>query len=295
MSEHTGTPPVIIIGMHRSGTSLLTRVLQRSGFFMGLGASRNEEAAFTNALNAWLFRQASATWDRPDSLDDLLADGELRPWLTDYLCGVTNGPAAMRFLGPRRWLRGGGLHGLDAPWGWKDPRNTWTLPLWRELFPDARVLHIVRHGVDVAASLRTRRQQAMAANLARYRRRRWWYQRDPLAPKRRGFGPQAVCRTLDGGFALWERYVERSRAHVAALGGQALEVRYEDLLRAPERELDRALEFCGCHPGADRIAQTAGTFDAARADAWRRDAELRTFATTVARRLEARGYSAASA
>jgi hypothetical protein len=44
-------------------------------------------------------------------------------------------------------------------WGWKDPRNSITLPVWLKLFPDARVIHIVRNGVDVAESLYRRQQR----------------------------------------------------------------------------------------------------------------------------------------
>lgn len=289
-SARTSTPPVIIIGMHRSGTSLLTRVLQQSGLFMGLGASRNEEAAFTNAVNAWLFRQASATWDQPAAMDELLADETLWPWLVDYMHGITNGPAAARFLGGRRWLRSRGFAGMSTPWGWKDPRNTWTLPLWLALFPEARVLHIVRHGVDVAASLRVRRERAMARNIDRYRRRRAWYVNSPFAPKRRGLGPQPRCRTLAGGFSLWELYVDRARSHLATHAGHSLEVRYEDLLAAPRDELDRALAFCGCHPGREIVEQTAARFDPDRAHAWQHESELVEFAASVSDRLRAHGY-----
>lgn len=38
--------PVIIIGMHRSGTSMLTRVLQRAGLFMGEHREENDESLF---------------------------------------------------------------------------------------------------------------------------------------------------------------------------------------------------------------------------------------------------------
>ena len=288
--SRSGTPPVIIIGMHRSGTSLLTRVLQQNGFFMGRGASRNEEAAFTNAVNAWIFDQASATWDRPEAMDDLLADTELRPWLLDYMDGIIRGPASLRFLGPRRVLRGG-LPGQNGPWGWKDPRNTYTLPLWLELFPDARVLHIVRHGVDVAASLRERRQRAMAGNIDRYRRRRVLYRNSPLAPKRRGFGPQPRCRTLAGGFELWRQYVERATAHTVALGERALTVRYEDLLCRPEEKLHEALAYCGLAPRPEQVRRTAATFRPDRAYAWKHDDELCSFVSEHAASLAGLGYS----
>ncbi len=288
-------PPVIIIGMHRSGTSLLTRVLQRAGFFMGQGASRNEEAAFTNALNAWVFGQASATWDRPESMDWLLADEALRPWLLDYMGRLARGPAAMRFLGPGRWLRYRGLAGVREPWGWKDPRNTYTLPLWLELFPEARVLHIVRHGVDVADSLRARRESAFQSNVARYRRRRGTYTMLPWGPKRRGFGPQVRCRSLEGGFELWEAYVCRARAHVAALGERALEVSYESLLQRPQPELERALRFCGVTPEPDALAAVAAKIDPARAFAHRESPELAHFAASVHAPLARLGYDETAA
>ncbi|WP_019569533.1 sulfotransferase [Thioalkalivibrio sp. ALE11] len=290
MTTHA-TPPVIIIGMHRSGTSLLTRVLQQAGFFMGVGASRNEEAAFTNAINAWLFREASATWDRPESFDWLLEDDTLRPWLLDYMEGVVRGPASLRFLGFRRGLRGGGMPGQNRPWGWKDPRNTYTLPLWLELFPQARVLHITRHGVDVAASLRARRRGVFNRRVRRYRSLRGWYRNHPGAPARRGFAPQVRCRTLEGGFSLWESYLQRAREHVRALGPNAMEIAYEDLLTDPARLLPQALEFCGCPPDAERVAAAAAAFRPDRAHAWQHDEELRAFAASVSDRLARLGYA----
>lgn len=286
----TGRAPIIIVGMHRSGTSLLTRVLQQAGLFMGRGASRNEEAAFTNAVNAWLFRQASATWDRPESMDWLLEEESLRPWLLDYLGGIVRGPASARFLGARRWLHYGGMDRVREPWGWKDPRNTCTLPFWLDLFPDARVLHIVRHGVDVAESLRVRREREVAGRTRRYERHRRLYRSSPWAPKRRGFGPQVRCASLDGAFDLWEYYVARAREHVAALGSRALEVQYESLLVNPHEELARALSFCDVELSAGRIDAVAARVEPSRAHAFRHDPQLNAFAERVAPRLEALGY-----
>lgn len=295
-------PPVVIIGMHRSGTSLLTRVLQDHGFFMGLHTTRNEEAAFTNAVNAWLFREASATWDRPESMDELLADEALRPWLVDYLDGVTRGPAALRFLGLRHGLREGlpsilrrGLHAQQGPWGWKDPRNTWTLPIWQAIFPDLKVLHIVRHGVDVAESLRARRAAVFDARIKRYRRRRALYVNAPWAPKRRGFAPQSPVRRLEAGLSLWARYVERAQTHVAALenSGRALTIRYEDLMATPAPVLQQALTFCGCPFAEDEIERTAARFEPERASAWTQSAELRAFAEAHHDVLARFGYGSA--
>ncbi|MCC5811236.1 MAG: sulfotransferase [Ectothiorhodospiraceae bacterium] len=282
--------PVIIIGMHRSGTSMLTRTLQGLGFYMGLGTTRNEECPYTNALNAWVFSQSSATWERPEGVDALLADDESSALVADYLSGVVQGPSCARFLGLRRWLKYRSMRRIAEPWGWKDPRNSYTLPLWLKVFPQARVLHILRHGVDVAQSLKVRREQAAAAAARRYRGRRSAYVNSPFAPKRSGFAHSPRIADLDEGIALWEAYTARAHAHVQTLGEQALELRYEELLAEPEPHLARIAEFCGLRVGAAELAANAARFDAGRAYAYRAAPELVEVSRRHADRLAAFGY-----
>jgi hypothetical protein len=59
------TPPIIILGMHRSGTSMINGLLQRAGVFIGHRQlpSRQHEAVFFLRFNEWIFSQANATWD----------------------------------------------------------------------------------------------------------------------------------------------------------------------------------------------------------------------------------------
>ncbi|MCC5859275.1 MAG: sulfotransferase [Ectothiorhodospiraceae bacterium] len=287
--------PVIIIGMHRAGTSMLTRTLQGFGFYMGRGTTRNEECPYTNALNAWVFAQASATWERPEGVDSLLADPELVGLVADYLSGVVDGPSSLRYLGFRRWLWYRSMHRIAEPWGWKDPRNSYTLPLWLRVFPRARVLHILRHGVDVAESLRVRRARAAAAAAARYRRRRGFYVNSLFAPKRSGFAHSPRCADPDAGLALWEAYTARAHAHVLAAGERGMELRYEDLLQAPQHHLERIAAFCGLDVSQAEIARNAGRFDASRAYAFSSDPRLVALARRHGQRLARFGYGDAGA
>ena len=59
------TAPVIIIGMHRSGTSMISDILQHLGVFMGADLEYHSESRFFSRLNGWMFYQAGATWDNP--------------------------------------------------------------------------------------------------------------------------------------------------------------------------------------------------------------------------------------
>lgn len=283
-------PPIIIIGMHRSGTSMLTRTLQGLGFFMGRGTTRNEECRWTNRLNYWIFRQASATWERPEGVDTLLSTPDLVEPIADYLTGVVDGPASVGYLGLLRYSKFRSMQRIADPWGWKDPRNTFTLPIWLDIFPHARVLHITRHGVDVAESLRVRHMEASRRAVDRFRRRRTLYVNNPLAPKSGGFAHSSRVRDLAGGLALWEAYTARAQAHVRTLGDRALELRYEDLLADPLPNLRRILNFCGLDVENERVKREAQKFDPTRAYAYRRQLVLRQAAVRYCEQLSCFGY-----
>lgn len=246
--------PVIVIGMHRSGTTLLVRVLERMGVFMGHDQDPNAEARFFLRLNEQLLGFAGARWDQPSAMRRLLADGELRGRLTEWLDGRMHGPDTRWFMRKSGWIRYRDVRNYPAPWGWKDPRNTLTLPLWRQLFPRAKVIHVVRHGVAVAASLRTREQRLRDETLKTF----------PAAGSWRM--TSALCLDPVYGMDLWAQYLDAASEALADVpDGLALELRFEDLLAAPSRVLERLAKFLGLPP-AD---EDALGFRPERADAWR--------------------------
>src|SRR5207244_12052098 len=119
--------------------------------------------------------------------------------------------------------------------------TTYTLPLWLDLFPEAKVIHLYRHGVDVAQSLRMRAergQEAVRRRLHVSRKLLYWHWR--IIP-------------LERGFALWEAYVREARHHVRALGHHAYELQYEDLLADPEPALRALVAFCGLQATEEEI------------------------------------------
>ncbi|MEM1180296.1 MAG: glycosyltransferase [Acidobacteriota bacterium] len=140
--------PVVIAGMHRSGTSLITSWLSEMGLEVGadlLPADRHnprgyfEDQAFL-ALNR---RLVAACCDSDDGghLDWGWTEGEsfneagLEAFVDDGRCVV-------EALGPRR-----------GPWGFKDPRNTLLLDFWHGLLDGARFVLIYRPPWEVADSM----------------------------------------------------------------------------------------------------------------------------------------------
>jgi hypothetical protein len=287
ISKKQPLPPVIIIGMHRSGTSMIANMLDELGLFSGTRKDRNHEAMFFQELNDWIFRQCGSAWDHPASIQYLIGNREVRAMVENYTRYSLRTPRSIGYLGWKMYARHLNISHLDIPWGWKDPRNTYTLPIWLDLFPGARVIHIYRHGVDVANSLKVRQDRVLAHEKAIYQKRRLFYF---LIPKRSPFTHSVRCSSLEGGFSLWEEYLREARKHLSELGERALEIKYEDFILNPQDSLKTLAAFC-CLPHDNATVEAlAGTVLKGRVYAYRTNPELKAFADTVAARLRGNGY-----
>ena len=130
---------VFIMGMHRSGTSLVTGILQRCGLHVGtnllMHAKDNpkghyEEKRFLNLNNQLLIRNGGSWHSPPHSIS---YQGLRKPMI--------------EFLGREEWKR--------EFVGWKDPRICLTFPLWHELIQPEKIkiVYTIRPLEEVAQSL----------------------------------------------------------------------------------------------------------------------------------------------
>jgi hypothetical protein len=281
--------PIILIGMHRSGTTMLARQLEALGVFMGKKKEGNHESIFFLNINRWLMAQTGGSWDNPQSIHYLLENKDARRLAADYIDRyLLRTPQAFAYLGWRKYVRHRSPFQLDIPWGWKCPLNTFTLPIWLDLFPHAKVIHIYRHGVDVANSLRQRGRRGL--NPSRFNR---LYYKLPLLHAIRPKSGEFIrvrCDSLEGGLSLWEEYFAEARAQVSALKDRALELKYETLLCEPEEVLKEVAAFCKLPVNAAAIGNVAGLVHRERAFAYRDKSDLRAFAESFAGRLKLYGY-----
>lgn len=278
--------PVIILGMHRSGTSVLARSLSSLGLFLGARVQRNEEAVLFRRYNDHLFTLAGARWDHPGPARIWEAEDGPGAGVERRLADAIASYQCASYLGARRYLKYRGLETISEPWGWKDPRNTFLVDLWLRIFPGARVIHLIRHGVDVAASLRRRHQRYLDV----YRDgsiRGLSALRSPPNP-----AVSLRCGSLQGGFTLWKEYVTQGRMALerATRDHPVLDLRFETLTQDPRESLTRVSEFAGLSPAPERLEAAARTIEAGPAESWKRDPELRSFAATVREPLDSEGY-----
>jgi hypothetical protein len=219
--------PILVIGASRSGTSLLTRILRANGLQVGADVESNYESKACQKINRWILANASAGLEAPDRIDLLLADEPAR-----MLVGEAVREYILTGRGGGYWPR----WRRRADWfGFKDPRTTFTLPIWEAVFPNVQVIHMFRaHGA--ALSLCQRR--------ARVLRRTDAGRPDLIAQGRSVVNLSAA--SLTDSADLWARYVQRADQHRRRLGpARAIEVRYEDLIADAPRVMLRLSGFVG--------------------------------------------------
>lgn len=259
--------PLIICGMHRSGTSLICRALESVGLFVGHEKEHNNEALFFQTLNRWMFDQLGAGWD---STYNMRFTNDTLAWYFHTVIGnVIKGPSASAFTGPDPDHQTLFAPDSTVRWGWKDPRNTFTAPVWERIFPGAKLLHICRNPVDVADSLRRRERDILGRHRAMLAQ---------MAPEQLD-GSMRLQQSprlfhLGEGMALWEEYTHQALALEGRFGARALRVRYEDFLAEPERELSRMAGFAGLAPAGGQIESALREVNAQRRLAFTHDAEL---------------------
>lgn len=276
--------PIVVIGMHRSGTRVVVDLLDRLGVFMGADRQADAESVAFLLINEAILHQCGAFWSEPMSAHFMLA----QPDVVEHLAAWTRERLAAQldqYVGPSEWHREAAGSELPA-FGWKDPRNTFTLPVWKRVFPNLRVIHVLRHGTDVAASLARRHAQALRAATGELVPSALTVVRDhalEVLSSRRGW-------TLAEALTMWEQYVEKGREESADLGGRALEIRYEDLLMHPERAVPALAELCGA-PAPVQPGTLFDGFETSRAFAFRRDPELVEFARSTQEILARYAYT----
>ena len=131
--------PILICGAPGSGTSLVTKVLRRSGVFVGSDAGPQEARKFHESV---CFREANnlilnATIGfphAPKTTAQFLQHIEMLERDPQELASLVD----IKHLLRQYWCS-------KEPrllWGWKDPRNSANVLLWRKLFPELRILTV---------------------------------------------------------------------------------------------------------------------------------------------------------
>lgn len=230
--------PVIIVGAHRSGTTATAGALELLGLQIGQRLDSHCESRALQHLHETYLQRLGATWYRPAPFLDWVQTPDGERDCLEYLCkgiwqefgrifGYRNNPKGLWLLTRLK---------LGAAWGWKEPRTTLFAPLWLQLFPDARVIDVIRHPLAVAMSIRRREMNFRAAG-------------DPPTPK---------LDELDYCLRLALTYVELGE-RLASQTPHYRRVRFEEVQANPSRALQELADFCGLRPSSARLNKSAAS------------------------------------
>lgn len=132
--------PIIILGMHRSGTSCLAGCLQESGVYLGNVSTENKfnpkgnrENQLIMELNDEILSYNDATWQSPPK-NNLI-------WNESHQ------------LRAKSLINTFETNSLTNYWGFKDPRSIFTLEFWLNILNNPILVGSVRHPSKVALSL----------------------------------------------------------------------------------------------------------------------------------------------
>ena len=239
--------PVCIAGMHRSGTSMVANLLRLCGLCLGpepgmIPPGPDNPAGFWESLkfrdlNDEILRALNGTYDAPPRPPAGWHESEAVAPLRE------KAEAALRELAS-----------AGGEWGWKDPRNSLTLPFWRSLRPDIRVVVCVRDPRHVALSERKRWERLYALNrpalasLPLYLAT--WKLYDGLAGSL-SIRPRAVPSNRQC-YDLWLTYNEAVMNSTRP--SERIVTHYDKYFAEPEAELRRVLTFLRMEATDEHVA-----------------------------------------
>lgn len=131
---------LVIVGMHRSGTSLITNWLEKCGLQVGerleLPARSNVDGHFEDIEFKNIHEEVLTSKNLPSSGLVEVNDPDLSIYQQEKLKSIINVK-----------------NKLYEQWGWKDPRTCLFLDTYRQLIPESKYLVIVRDYQSVISSL----------------------------------------------------------------------------------------------------------------------------------------------
>ncbi|HQO89322.1 MAG TPA: sulfotransferase [Chitinophagales bacterium] len=251
--------PVIILGMHRSGTTMITKMLEEVGLFVGAEVEVNHEALFFWEINNWIFDIHTATAEKPYNLR--YTNPACRDVIRESLEYFVQSDRRKKYLGKHSHAIKD-IRQTPFPYGWKDPKNTFTIEFWKDIFPDAKIIHIYRNPIDSVSSYIER--DLLLKNKFEWNWKKKLKRRFLIS---KNFHENFRLINIQEGYNLWEEYVMKALSLKNDFPDY-IDIRYEDFLANPFEKLALLSRFSGLQPSDEQLKNAVSRVKSDRAFAF---------------------------
>jgi hypothetical protein len=218
--------PLVIFATGGSGTRVLARIAQRSGYFMGTSLTRNEDSRDMIAFfKQWVAPYlVESRWVDRILEDKALTDAPPRRMVDAFRSTIERHRSALADTSKR--------------WGWKGPRGMFVLPFLHQEYPRMMAIHLIRDGRDMAYSENQGQVKMFGSHVL-------------------DLPYRALPRPVQS-IKLWSR-INLAAAHYGErfLAENYMRVRFEDLCSSPASTVAAVLNFI--HSDASASARSLAT------------------------------------
>ena len=229
--------PIIVLGVERSGTSVVAEMLHRWGAYAGPSEKLHKADAHA-PRGYWEFLPL---WDLLAELGDF--DAGATWWDSDFQQRIKKKAADPAYRQKAIELMAEMYKG--SPWFWKDPALSHFLPFWKQVWGNAVYIITVRNPLDAAVSWQ---QFIMPANV----------------PVRISFIAMNLLR--------WQHIMMLILQHTED-AQYRLFLRYEDIVRQPHVQAERLACFLNSKFGK-RVSSIQAMVDAVEPQLWRNNCDI---------------------
>ena len=238
--------PILITGMHRSGTSLVSKILMKNGINLGTYQDNNNESIYFQRLNRWIMSCLGSSWDNPSSLKNI-SNNDLKIIVNRLERNIGNRFTNSVYFGFSNILLNRNFYLYNKPLGWKDPSNVFTAVVWKSIFPNLKIINLTRDPLDVSISLLNRQSALKQSDKTFFVDSISSF--IPLLSISKGNILSSFnLSSVDDCLALYKKYLIEMKSNNAIFGPNILNIKYKKLLENPESELMKVYEFCKINP-----------------------------------------------
>jgi hypothetical protein len=255
---------------------MLAGLLQQLNLYIGRDLDSNNESFFFKRINDWLLTQANASWHNPSPIQ--YAPDYYKKLMVEIVSHRLNSFNRVNYLGFSKTLKHKSIRQLSFNWGWKDPRNTFTIDIWREIFPESKIIHIYRHPVDVVKSMYKREDEfdfIVKDNPSKTGLKKLCY--GYKLPTRKLYCQPFKTLDYNGIFDLWKEYVSKALYVCHNNQDKIIHISYEEILKNPLEVLKRVVNFADLSLSEEDICNAANKINPQRRLAFLEDKSLREY------------------